>query len=145
MFDNNHIGGESLMLSIKGKTGDIYAPILLDRLDEIGVLGKGFERMLGKIKGKDDESVRANSKLKEDINEQQRLINELEKALSEVKTLSGLFPICSSCKRIRDDKGYWNQIENYIHEHSDAQFSHSICPDCIKKLYPDMYQEMFPE
>jgi len=145
MFDNNHIGGESLMLSIKGKTGDIYAPILLDRLDEIGVLGKGFERMLGKIKGKDDESVRANSKLKEDINEQQRLINELEKALSEVKTLSGLFPICSSCKRIRDDKGYWNQIESYIHEHSDAQFSHSICPDCIKKLYPDMYQEMFPE
>jgi ABC-type uncharacterized transport system substrate-binding protein len=61
----------------------------------------------------------------------------LEKALSRVKTLSGLLPICASCKKIRDDKGYWNQIETYLDQHSDATFSHGICPDCAKRLYPD--------
>jgi len=69
--------------------------------------------------------------------EKEVLITELQKALDEVKTLSGLLPICSTCKKIRDDKGYWNQIENYIGEHSEAQFTHSICPDCLVKHYPD--------
>ena len=69
--------------------------------------------------------------------EKDRLILDLQKALGEIKTLSGLFPICSNCKKIRDDKGYWNQIETYIRDHSDADFSHSICPDCAKELYPD--------
>ena len=63
---------------------------------------------------------------------------ELQKALSEVKTLRGFLPICSSCKKIRDDTGYWNQIEAYIHKHTEAQFSHGICPDCAEKLYPDL-------
>ena len=62
---------------------------------------------------------------------------DLEAALKEVKTLQGLLPICASCKKIRDDKGYWVQIENYISEHSKAQFSHGICTECAKKLYPD--------
>lgn len=128
-----------------GKTGDLSAPPSLDRRDEIGALRKEFEWMLGNIKEKDDALIKANSTLEEDIKERQRLINELEKALSEVKTLSGLLPICSSCKRIRDDKGYWKQLESYIHEHSEAQLSHSICPDCVKKLYPDMYDKMYPE
>jgi hypothetical protein len=61
--------------------------------------------------------------------------NELQKALSEIKTLSGLLPICSSCKKIRDDKGYWNQIELYIRDRSEAEFSHGICPPCAEKLY----------
>jgi len=65
----------------------------------------------------------------------------LEDALASVKTLSGLLPICASCKRIRDDNGYWNQIESYISEHSEADFSHSLCPDCARKLYPDLYKE----
>ena len=69
--------------------------------------------------------------------EREGLIARLQKALSEVKTLSGLLPICSSCKRIRDDKGYWKQIESYIKDHSEAEFSHGICPECIKKLYPE--------
>lgn len=69
--------------------------------------------------------------------EKDKLIVELKAALNKVKTLSGLLPICASCKKIRDDKGYWNQIENYIASHSNAEFSHSICPDCVKKLYPD--------
>ena len=63
--------------------------------------------------------------------------DKLRAAISEIKTLSGLVPICSHCKKIRDDKGYWNQIEKYIGERSDAQFSHGICPECAKKLYPD--------
>ena len=62
---------------------------------------------------------------------------ELELTLSEVKTLQGFLPICASCKKIRDDKGYWNQIEKYILDHSDVQFSHGICPECAKKLYPE--------
>lgn len=69
--------------------------------------------------------------------EKERLIGELQRALAEVKKLSGFLPICASCKKIRDDKGYWNQIEEYIRTHSDARFSHGICPDCAKKLYPD--------
>ncbi|MCK4672284.1 MAG: response regulator, partial [Candidatus Aegiribacteria sp.] len=62
---------------------------------------------------------------------------KLTKALAEVKTLSGLLPICASCKKIRDDSGYWEQIEEYITERSDTQFSHGICPECMKKLYPE--------
>ena len=62
----------------------------------------------------------------------------LEKALKQIKTLRGLLPMCASCKKIRDDSGYWKQIESYLHEHSDAKFSHGICPDCAKDLYPDI-------
>lgn len=62
---------------------------------------------------------------------------ELERILSEVRTLQGLLPICAACKKVRDDKGYWNQIEKYITEHSEAQFSHSICPECAQKLYSE--------
>ena len=61
----------------------------------------------------------------------------VEQALAQVKQLGGLLPICASCKKIRDDKGYWQQIEAYIREHSEAEFSHSICPECVKKLYPE--------
>lgn len=67
--------------------------------------------------------------------QQRSLIESLRNALSEVKTLKGFLPICSGCKKIRDDKGYWNQIESYIQERSEAEFSHGICPDCKEKLY----------
>ena len=69
--------------------------------------------------------------------EKETLIRQLQEALDKVKLLSGFLPICSSCKKIRDDRGYWKQIETYIHEHSEAEFSHGICPECLKKLYPD--------
>jgi PAS domain S-box-containing protein len=68
--------------------------------------------------------------------EREKLITELQDALADVKLLSGLVPICASCKKIRDDQGYWTQIESYIQDRSDAKFSHSICPDCATKLYP---------
>ena len=71
--------------------------------------------------------------------EKSKVIAELQEALAEVKTLSGLLPICATCKKIRDDQGYWNQIEAYIGEHSEAEFSHGICPGCAKKLYPEIY------
>ena len=70
--------------------------------------------------------------------EREKLILQLQDALAKVKTLRGLIPICSSCKKIRDDKGYWNQIEVFIRDHSEADFSHGICPDCVKKLYDDL-------
>lgn len=69
------------------------------------------------------------------------LIKQLETALSEVKTLEGLLPICASCKKIRDDNGYWNQIETYLGKHADASFTHSVCPECIEKLYPEFVDE----
>ena len=71
--------------------------------------------------------------------EREKLIRELQTALLKVKTLSGFLPICASCKKIRDDKGYWNQIESYISEHSEAEFSHGICPECARRLYPELY------
>lgn len=68
--------------------------------------------------------------------EREELIAELREAISEIKQLRGILPICASCKKIRDDKGAWEQIEIYIHNHSELDFSHSICPECVKKLYP---------
>lgn len=70
-----------------------------------------------------------------------RLIGELQQALAEVKTLRGFLPICASCKSVRDDAGYWQKIERYIESHSDARFTHGICPSCIERLYPDLASE----
>jgi len=71
------------------------------------------------------------------IRKKEELFAELQEAYNKVKRLSGLIPICAQCKKIRDDSGYWNQVESYISEHSDAVFSHGICPDCMEKLYPE--------
>ncbi len=72
--------------------------------------------------------------------ERETLIAQLQKALREVKTLTGLLPICASCKKIRKDDSTWQQIEEYISSHSDADFTHGICPDCAHRLYPELYQ-----
>jgi AmiR/NasT family two-component response regulator len=74
-----------------------------------------------------------------DLMELRRLNAELQDAFAEIKTLRGILPICSSCKKIRDDEGYWNQLETYIQEHSEAVFSHGLCPECAKKLYPEIF------
>jgi hypothetical protein len=73
--------------------------------------------------------------------ERENLIAKLQDAVAKIKTLRGLLPICSSCKKIRDDKGYWNQIESYIRDHSEAEFTHGICPKCAKKLYPELLND----
>jgi PAS domain S-box-containing protein len=71
-------------------------------------------------------------------NRREQVISELRQALDKVKLLSGMLPICANCKKIRDDKGYWNQIESYIGAHSEAEFSHGMCPECMHKFYPDL-------
>ena len=74
------------------------------------------------------------SERKEFEDEKQLLIKKLQESLEKVKLLSGFLPICAYCKKVRDDKGYWSQIESYIRDHSEAEFSHGICPDCVEKF-----------
>lgn len=112
---------------------------------------RGEERMIAwhnTVLRDEGENIVAGLSSGEDITERKRaeeerekLIHEIQEALGRVKQLSGLLPICSSCKKVRDDKGYWKQIEAYIRDHSDAEFTHSICPECMKKLYPDFADE----
>ncbi len=84
------------------------------------------------------------TKRKKGEEKQEKLFNELQQALKDVKILSGLIPICANCKKIRDDRGYWNHLEGYIEKHSDVLFSHSICSDCSDELYGNAawYQRM---
>jgi PAS domain S-box-containing protein len=84
---------------------------------------------------KEDITARKQTEAERDV-----LIHDLQEALANVKSLSGLLPICASCKKIRDDKGYWSQVESYIQKHSEARFSHGMCPDCLKKWYPDLVE-----
>jgi hypothetical protein len=77
-------------------------------------------------------------RVRELLARERELADRVEKALADVKVLRGLIPICASCKKIRDDRGYWNQLEQYIGDHSEAAFSHGICPDCVRRLYPDL-------
>ncbi len=79
---------------------------------------------------------------KEHERERENLIQELKEALDNIKTLRGLLPICAWCKKIRDDKGYWNKVEDYIEEHSDALFTHGICPECLKEHSPELYENL---
>jgi len=73
--------------------------------------------------------------------ERKKLLEDLQEALARVKLLSGLLPICAGCKNIRDEEGYWHQVEAYIRDHSEADFSHSVCPRCARTLYPDYFGE----
>jgi PAS domain S-box-containing protein len=74
--------------------------------------------------------------------EREKLIGDLREALDNIRTLKGMLPICASCKKIRDDQGYWNQIESYIRAHTGTEFTHSICPECAHRLYPEIYPEI---
>tara|TARA_Y100000294_G_scaffold82200_1_gene77233 strand:+ start:162 stop:785 length:624 start_codon:yes stop_codon:yes gene_type:complete len=76
---------------------------------------------------------------KEAGEERKKLIHKLKEDLAEIKKLSGMLPICASCKKIRNEDGNWNQIEEYLSDRSEVKFSHSVCPECAKKLYPDIY------
>lgn len=85
------------------------------------------------------------NQLSKEIIERKKNEEKLKSALQEVQTLSGLLPICASCKSIRDDKGYWKKIESYIETHTDAVFSHGLCPDCMKDLYPRQYSKIMEQ
>lgn len=132
----------------------MFAPLILDG-KTVGIMGlankdSDFNDDDARIAGGFGElaaialkNSRNSDKRIEAENEREKLIEELKKALSEVKKLSGLLPICMHCRKIRDDRGYWKQIETYLQEHSDVAFSHGICRDCAKKYYPDiqLYEE----
>jgi PAS domain S-box-containing protein len=118
---------------------------ITDRKRAEEALRKSHDELDCRVKDRTSALAEANEHLRQEIadrrkaeDENQKLIVDLKKALKEVKKLSGLLPICASCKRIRDDKGYWNQLEDYIQKHSEAEFSHGVCPDCTKKLYPEL-------
>ena len=123
------------------KTKDIPVIFLTAVTDKESII-KGFE-----VGGKDYLTkpfnttelvarVKTHVDLKLARDSQEKLIKELKSALDEIDTLSGLLPICSHCKKIRDDSGYWQGVEQYIAARSDAQFSHGICPDCMREYYP---------
>ncbi len=97
-------------------------------------LGYGLTRMVRTLKREMANRVRSEEAI-------QLETKKLQEALSEVKKLSGMLPICASCKKIKDDKGYWTQIEKYIRDHSEAVFSHGFCPECSKKLYPEFFEK----
>lgn len=122
---------------LAGKTAACNIPLMAKEGDLIPVETKYIQGMW------DDRDVlfgisRDVTERKRAESERERLIAELQKALDEIKTLKGYIPICSYCKKIRDDKGYWEQLEKYISEHTEALFSHGICPDCIKTYFPDI-------
>ncbi|MGC9364298.1 MAG: hypothetical protein ACP5FZ_07005 [Fidelibacterota bacterium] len=103
-----------------------------------------------RIRERRGEIVKSNHKLQIEIlarrrieEERERLIVELTEALTRIKQLKKLLPICPSCKKIRDDEGYWNNLETYLSKHSNAEFSHGICRDCMKKLYPQRYEKLY--
>ena len=101
-------------------------------------LEERVERRTAQLKKANEDLTREVEERKRVEQEREEVIIQLSQALSQVKRLSGLLPICASCKKVRDDQGYWTQIEAYIRDHSEAEFSHGICPECAKKLYPDL-------
>ena len=90
-------------------------------------------------------AVVAQLELRRHVQERDNLLKQLHAAAANIKILRGLIPICAACKKIRDDKGYWNQIEIYVADHSEADFTHGVCPECAKRLYPDAYKELYPD
>ncbi|MCP3943703.1 MAG: HAMP domain-containing protein [Desulfobacteraceae bacterium] len=108
--------------------------------DEIGSLAKSLNKMAKNLQNtmtSRDKLIHEIKLRKKTEDERESFIQKLEHALNEIKTLSGLLPICANCKKVRDDKGYWNQIESYIQQHSEAKFSHGMCPECADRLYGD--------
>jgi methyl-accepting chemotaxis protein len=108
--------------------GQSQQPVTVESDDEVGDLARVFNAMM-------ESRQKAAA-------EQSLLIEQLQRALGEVKTLRGFLPICSSCKKIRRDEGSWQQIESYIREHSEAEFSHGLCPECAKELYPEYWNRV---
>ena len=119
---------------------------ITQRKESEAALRASRDKLEERVKSRTAALMKANERLKQEIDERKKteeklgeLVDELQDALKKVKTLSGLLPICASCKKIRDDSGYWTQVEVYVRDHTEADFTHSICPDCAKKLYPDLY------
>jgi sigma-B regulation protein RsbU (phosphoserine phosphatase) len=121
-----------IMLTAKGEKADIIAGLEAGAND---YLAKPFDRgeLLARV-----EVGRRMVEMQDTLADK---LEELRQALNQIKTLRGIVPICANCKKIRDDRGYWNQVEVYVRDHTEAEFSHSICPDCMKELYPEFMRE----
>ncbi len=120
---------------------DMFIIMVRDVTERVGaqrVLQEARDQLEHRVRERTAALEESNSQLASEVSQRKTLIEQLQQALTELKTLNGLLPICASCKKIRDDKGYWNQIEVYIRDHSDAEFSHGICPGCIEELYPEL-------
>ncbi|MCP3874018.1 MAG: DUF3365 domain-containing protein [Desulfobacteraceae bacterium] len=106
-------------------------------------LQKAHDELDQKVKDRTAQLSATNKKLNDEIVERKRFYKELQESFEKIKVLQGFIPICSHCKKIRDDQGYWNSIESYLHEHSEVELSHSICQKCAQKHYPDydIYEE----
>ncbi len=140
--------GPELARNIRSQQGERPAYIIMlttkdDKSDIVAALEAGADDYLtkpfdtGELRARVDVGRRTIA-LQEALADQ---AEELRKALDEIKTLSGIIPICATCKKVRDDNGYWNQVEVYIRNHSDASFSHGICPDCMAMFEEQLRQE----
>jgi len=137
-------GGISFILPFFEKPGYLSLIIGYGVAGMIGILVilvSGHLLQVSRIK-----LIVAKDSLEEEVNErrrsedeQKKLVVSLQKALAEIKTLHGIVPICSHCKKIRDDKGFWNKVETFVARHTEVKFSHGICPECIKKHYSDIF------
>lgn len=125
----------------------VTIPYLAKEKNTAMVLGHGFIAIAGVIftliggtllERKRAQLMQTNESLEKEIEEREKLIRQLQDANNQIKTLSGIIPICMYCKGIRDDKGYWSRLEQFIGEHSTAEFSHGICPKCMKEKHPDI-------
>ena len=120
-----------MMLTAKGDRADIIAGLDAGAND---YLAKPVH--IGELRAR----VKVGCRMVETQDALASKVEELRQALDQIKTLRGIVPICASCKKIRDDQGYWSQVEVYVRDHTEAQFSHGICPECMKKLYPEFTQ-----
>jgi len=125
--------------------GDLTGKAEVNSRDEVGALARSFNTMVDSLRQTTVDLEKKVEELRGEVSaheqserEKEQLIEELQTAFNEIKTLKGIVPICSSCKKIRDDQGFWSQIESYVRDHSEAEFSHGLCPDCAKTLYPDV-------
>jgi sigma-B regulation protein RsbU (phosphoserine phosphatase) len=122
-----------ILLTAKGRTEDIVAGLEAGANDYVA---KPFNR----------EELMARVGVGRRVAELQQAlalrVGELEATLAEIKTLKGLIPMCASCKKIRDDQGFWQQVEGYLMQHSQAEFSHGLCPECMEKIYPEYFEIM---
>jgi sigma-B regulation protein RsbU (phosphoserine phosphatase) len=125
-----------ILLTAKNNTNDVIEGIA-SGADEYIIKPFDKEELAVRVRAA-QRIVELQQELLETNKEQKELIIELEDALSKIRQLSGLLPICSYCKKIRDDQGSWNQLEVYISAHSETEFSHGICPECVKKVFPEL-------
>jgi methyl-accepting chemotaxis protein len=142
----SHLGALGAIAQRVAESGSLESHADVAGPDDVQALASSFNAMIDRVRSSNEDLERrvkerttelsiANDELLRINLEKEMAIAGLKEALNKISTLRGLLPICAACKKIRDDQGYWKQIETYIMEHSEADFSHGICPDCAKELY----------